>query len=79
MVLNPIAVFKLEPGTIVEVLADGETYTAEFVSAKEYVYSEGDAALDRLDADSGYIVNIGDSDVAIPEDAVIEILRFAES
>jgi len=75
--LNPIAVFKLQEDSEVEVLEDGENYTVSYVSASEYSYYETSsehAGLERLGADSGYEVWIGDAKVIIPEEAVREII-----
>ena len=74
--LNPVAVFKLKPSSVVEVIEDGETYTTTFVAATE-VWTAGhdDAAMERLGATAGYIVQGSDSEIAIDKDDVVEIIR----
>lgn len=75
--LNPCAIFKLEPDSTVELLATGTTHTATYVVGKEVKAVGGDdAAMKRLNADRGYVVHGGDTEIAIAKADVIEMIQI---
>lgn len=80
MVLNPVALFQLEPGSTVYVPEDLTTeHTATCVSAKEFTKQKQESVPDEYSIDSDvFVVHIGDTEVLIPTDAVEEIIDLTE-